>query len=272
MELYNQPSAISKLPDEVFMEIFGFLHDGNKAKSDLMNATIVCKKWNRIISESPRLMDKVKLRIDAIMKLATVDDCIVKRPYRHAILEDFNEVNFEPRLQIAEIVLKFASLKSLTTVEFSNMKVAPTIVEILSLCKSLKSMIIKECWHEGEFERSGSIEQYNFLNLRKLKIISRHPVQNSLIDVLPHLKCKNLHSFTIEMLSFDSINNVVAANVFGFLNQLDNCDQIEMQMSAWNFKQMKQLIFEPKFLWSKLMLTYCGLDLQQSAAAAVCDN
>lgn len=58
MDVNNQPTDISKLPGDVFIKNFGFL-PGNegKAKSDLINATLDCLKWNRIISESPRLMD-----------------------------------------------------------------------------------------------------------------------------------------------------------------------------------------------------------------------
>lgn len=279
MDVNNQPSDISKLPDEVLMKIFAFLHGNNlhKANSDLINATLVCKKWNRIITESPRLMDKIMLKLDLISECA-IDEIIeesmlkITRPYRHAIL--FDKIhdkydNFRKKIRIAgkiEKVLNFEPLKNLTTVEFNALKVTPTLIKTLSLCKLLKGMILNQCWHDGEFERYEKIEQFGFCNLRAFKLNEEFD-EHHLSKILPHIKCKHLHTFVIDIQPDDpSILNSIATDIFGFLNQLDHCNEIDLLITDWSFEQIR---FEPKFQWSKLKLTFDGAWMRPSAAKTV---
>lgn len=55
------------MPNEVLTEIFQYLianKNRNQVQSDLLNATLVCKKWNQIVSGTASLMDKVKFTLE----------------------------------------------------------------------------------------------------------------------------------------------------------------------------------------------------------------
>lgn len=81
----NQPNLISKLPEEVLENIFSFL-GGNYFKSDLINATLVCKAWNRIISESPHLMDLIEMDVvinDDFDHFSELDFKLLRPTYDH---------------------------------------------------------------------------------------------------------------------------------------------------------------------------------------------
>lgn len=178
---------------------------------------------------------------------------------------DFYE-NFNLRIEDGEKVLNFESLKNLTTLKIFNMIVTPKIIMTLSLCKSLKSMMIEESYYryyedfDGEIDTLVNQQKFDFLNLRELTLISETQSGDgfSLSDALPHIKCKDLFRCVIKISRNEFDENTIYADVFGFLNQLDRCDEFEWCINTHCQEQITHLTFEPKFLWKKLKLSFYG--------------
>lgn len=268
-----KPNLISKLPEEVLEKIFSFL-GGNYVKSDLVNATLVCKAWNRIISESPRLMDMIEINfnIDDEFDFFCVYDFKILRQYRHVImkhdyysLERYGEEEDAKFWGIEKVIV---SLKNLTTFELRQSPVFPCHIEDLS-GEHLHTLIFYSCrWYYKKFpellEDRGEIEVCEMKSLRVLRFIEDNA---GTTFVLKYIKCTKLDVLQINTNGVDEV--VDAGEIIPFMNQLDRCDEIDIKISNWNFEDSVQL--RPKFLWRKLKL-FCKQDeriMSQNAISSI---
>lgn len=253
----SKPNLISKLPEEVLENIFSFL-GGNYFKSDLINATLVCKAWNRIISESPHLMDLIEMDVvinDDFDHFSELDFKLL-RQYRHVImkhdyysLERYGEEEDSKFWDIEKVI---SSLKNLTTFKLRESPMFPCHIDNLSDCEHLHTLIFESCWwyykeYPSLLEGRGEIEMYDMKNLRVLKFIDNRA---GTTFVLKYIQCTKLDVLEIKA---NKDNEVVdAGEIIPFMNQLDRCDEIDLKISNWNFEDSVQL--QPKFLWCKLKL------------------
>lgn len=239
--------SMSRLPEEVLIEIFGYLV-GRKQRSDLLNATRVCKRWNKLIWSCPRLIDRLKL----VIKFENFDRYSDKnidfgqfeteKHYRN-VLFSFRSVNsrgdYNDIVSI-KIMEKIVDLhKNITTVEIRCMKLEPEHMRILSLFTHLRSLTFSD--YSASYCKD--VARRDFKNLRFLK----HT--NSSTVLFNFMECNQLIKLEIrDICSSDQDKN--GNDFVNFLNQLDRCDQLTAEIPNWNFKvQLK-----PKFLWKKLNL------------------
>lgn len=232
---------ISKLPDEILIEIFGLLL-GNKDNSDLLNATLICKRWNQIISQTACLMNKLKLLM-TIDKLDRIDERNFKlsRQYRHAKTAKTKDESCHYGHQKNLIVLRELALElnQLNSLEFDHIVIYPETIKMLSDFIYLRTLILASC----EPRMDGRHDVCKLTSLRNLEI--RHTPT----ALLSHIECNQLDSFKTKR-AFKYNERNVGLNLFHFLNQLDRCDEIDINIYNWNFDAKLQL----KFLWSKLKL------------------
>lgn len=143
----------------------------------------------------------------------------------------------------------------MTTVKLSFMKLTPKLIEFLSHFKFLCVLIFDDCSNEL---KSDEIQQFNLDSLRHLKFTGSRAEKQ--VYVLQHLKCKELDTFVMEPSSCQ-FNN--ASYMIQFLNELDRCDQIEIDVDELYFHD-NAISLTLEFLWSKLKLSYSPEDdLQQ---------
>lgn len=247
MENVNKSTHISKLHD-VLLEIFGYLLENNKfwkVISDFLNATLVCKKWNRIIAESPRLMDKVTLSVD----LATVAEDIIhgdfklSRPYRHVTIEASHPPDDHLLQKLYDEIF---ALVNLTTLDLSTIQVSLTLIGALSKVKSLRILTVGHCSYFYIPENLHDSLQFKFDGLRELRLMGQ-------TEVLQHMRCKALDLLAIE--PGDSCRTS-ASEVIGFLNDLNRCDEINIGF----FFHRGTIPLNPKFTWNTLKLCYSTIN------------
>lgn len=248
LKIKSTSRRIPRLPEEVLIEIFGYLV-GRKRWSDLLNVANVCKRWNKLIWSCPRLVDLLKL----VIKFENFDRYFVKeidfgqfeteRKYRN-VMFSFKSVNsrgdYNDRISIS-IMEKIVDLhENITTVEIRCMKLEPAHMEILSRFKKLRSLSFSN--YSASYCRNVAA-RYDFKNLRYLK----HT--NSSTVLFNFMECNQLIKLEIkDICSSDQDNN--GNDFVNFLNQLDRCDELTIEIPNWYFK----VPLKPKFLWKKLNL------------------
>lgn len=235
---------MSTLPEEVLVVIFGFLV-GNKDNSDLLNATLICKRWNQIISQSAFLMDQLKLSIN--LKMLNDDELRsfkLSRPYRHATSEDgsWHFVDKKNLKFMRKLTLE-GNHQQLTSLKFKFIIIFPETIRRISFCKHLRILILTIC----RLNMDGEHDVSKLTSLRKLEL------NDTPTTFLNHIECNQLDSLKVTSAS-DHDNSKAGPNLFKFFNQLDRCDEIDMYIYNWNF----DVNFQPKFLWSKLKLHCSG--------------
>lgn len=113
---------ISDLPEEVLIRILENL-DG----SEVMNATLVCKYFNRTISTSARLMNKIVLKLQKDIRPnndRAISSLTITRQYKNVSMEDDNYSWLE-RLRTVEAEKLFTAIATslenyLTTIKFNK--------------------------------------------------------------------------------------------------------------------------------------------------------
>lgn len=159
----------SILPEDVLIHIFEQLHYDKQ--SNLINVTLVCKKWNRVISQTPCLMDKLQLNLNSrsFDSKALLEDFKLTRFYRHAVWDNQRERGKVPQKIFNEIT----TLDQLNTLEVSHWDSSneelSEIFQQLSRCKFLRCLIFKGCYicymSDQEIKK---IQRIEFNNLKKL--------------------------------------------------------------------------------------------------------
>lgn len=171
---------ICKLPEDVLIEIFSNLtlsenteirSYNRNLKSDLLNAALVCKQWNRIISETVELMDKLRLDLVSCIK---EDQLKFQKRHRHVRLYGGNFNRFE---KSASLLFCLDSLqKSLTSVTIGNVYADDVDFDLLnSLSTYQLSSLEFEDIHESRKKKkknwlSDDIKTVEFKNLNHLRL------------------------------------------------------------------------------------------------------
>lgn len=253
---------ISKLPDDVLFTIFELLHDGTNGSPDLLNATLVCQRWNHIISQFSRLMSRLKLSINTD-DLET--DFKLTRQYRSVKLSRKYPQNYsrssnrdQTNLAITNILKEVEhNANYMTTIELHRIKILPQHIESLSRCELLQTLTVGTLLFDDDnygqkigFFRT---QQFNFKALRNLKFSK----QIDSMRILKYMKCKQLDTFDAFHTYDGGVGSLseCAYCVINFLNQLERCDEILMQIQQFDADLL------PKFTWRKIKLK-CDMDIR----------
>lgn len=253
---------ISKLPDDVLFTIFELLHDGTNGTLDLLNATLVCHRWNQIISQFARLMWRLKLSIntddlETNFKLTRQYRSVkVSRKYPQSYSRSSNRD--QTNLAIANILKEVEqNANYMTTIELHRIKILPQHIECLSRCELLQTLTVGTLQFDDDnygqkigFFRT---QQFNFKALRNLKFTK----QIDSMRILKYMKCKQLDTFNAFHTYDGGVGSLseCAYCVINFLNQLDRCDEILMQIQQFDVDLL------PKFIWKRMRLK-CDMDIR----------
>lgn len=246
-------SHISKLPEDVLIRIFRMLHDGNERESkNLINATLVCRRWNQIVQQSVRLMDKLVLEVNTYNKKSPEGFKITRR-YRHAKIEKLpstltNSPNDRTMIKILN-AMKYLE-NHLTTIDLHDVYILPEDIEIFSQCKYLHTLNLGILIIG--YQSSSMKQKYEFSQLRKLRF---YDSRVSLI-FLKYIECKQLEVFYLSDRVLPSLED--SSYIISFLNQLDRCEEISLTIPRFSGE------LKPKFLWQKLKLRFINTDSKNS--------
>lgn len=253
---------ISKLPDDVLFTIFELLHDGSNETPDLLNATLVCQRWNQIISQFSRLMSRLKLNINTD-DLET--DFKLTRQYRSVKVSEKYPINYSRSLNRDQTNLATTNILKqveqnanyMTTIELHRIKILPQHIESLSHCELLHTLTVGTLLFDDDnygqkigFFRT---QQFNFKALRNLKFSK----QVDSMRILKYMKCKQLDTFDAFHTYDGGVGSLseCAYCVINFLNQLERCDEILMQIQQFDVD------LQPKFAWKKMRMK-CDMDIR----------
>lgn len=243
---YNskQSKHISELNEEELIEIFSYL-----SGSDLLNATLACQQWNKIISTSGKLLDKVEWGpTQKTFGVADAEVADFTRKYKHINLSKSDKwVQSNETSKICHLIaIKLEN--SLMTLKLSGTSMYAASVGYMAHCKFIRSLTIDRCFSWGRF---GAMDRYIidnkfkagdfFCSLRHLEF------KNSTPAFLHFIGCNQLDTFKFFQHNFSKEDSFFTAN---FLNQLDRCDEIELmtKIGIVNFVD----VLQPKFLWRKM--------------------
>lgn len=242
MESPKTPKAITDLPEELLVRVFDHLKAaGKRGSSDLLNKTLVCKEWNRIIFENATLASKVKLKLTKYdMNMLAINSFQLSRNYRNIKVEDSeNFRNFREQSSF-DFVTPLSSQCHLTSLELFELKVSPQFMASLSVIRSIKSLTLHCCRADGDWSNP---EPADFHHLRDLKIpLPTHQ------EILSAIKCKELDRLEANFyVGFET-----SFRLTDFLIQLDRCDELILEIQpSYVPSERAQL----KLLWKKLSLT-----------------
>lgn len=246
---------ICKLPEDVLIEIFSYLTSGRNFKSDLLNSTLVCKQWNRIISQTVELMDKLFLYLA---------DCIeenhIKFEKHHRHVDLYCEV-LDLSKNSASLLFCLDSLqKSLTSVSIRFVDANVVDFDLLNSLSQyqLSSLEFEEIFDFDDNLLSDEIKSVEFKNLNHLKL------EGKTSYILETIKCKQLISFKCSPHFMDR-DGAKTSSVVKFLNQLDRLDELAVSFQDCKF----EIELKPKFTWKKLELSLSGRTYNDVAVQSV---
>lgn len=153
------------------------------------------------------------------------------------------------KLDEQEIYDKIFALATLTTLELTTMQVSLTLIGRLSQVTTLRSLTVGPCSYFYIFENLHDSLLFNFDGLRKLRLMGQ-------TEVLQHIRCKALDLLAIEP---GNSCRTCASDVIAFLNDLDRCEEINIELNGFFFCR-GTILLNPKFMWHKLKLCYSTIN------------
>lgn len=224
----NSPnSTINVLPIEIISKIFDFLDH-----KSMLNASLVCKTWNEVISSSEIFLNSTKL----VMLVTADSKTCLTRKYRSILMKLVDQTLLGRRFlnqmkNICKILTKIViqGPSSISSKDF---------ITFFKMCTNLQHLEINNVSQNGSTSANLSV------GFPKLEFIHLDACN----WILKFIEVNTLKTLVFEACNYDPNDDEQSAMV-KFFNKLEKLDRIVMINSS--LKSVSEILV-PKFTWSHL--------------------
>lgn len=249
------PKTINELPVEVLQKILAYAVGGPKTAGQL-NASLVCWKWNQVVSESTEIVDnlrpKIVLRHSRNIENATKFK--ITRNYRELTLEDSTqptEIHSTHPLIVMSAISNSTVAQHLRELTMDSLRLTPYIFGALLSLENLETLSMIDCTNESK------TTDFDPVQLSKLNHLEFGCDDSE--SLLGWLDCKKLQYFKFYSERMNS-------HVVNFLNNLEKLDELIFDCRM-DWDDDLDVALNPKFRWNKLDFEF-PVDHDSEVAAA----